>query len=335
MNRAGNRAGTVLEALTDVRPVLDRELRQRSRTARSMVVMTVFLLLALGVAFITYTGETASFNSEFGIARQNVGRSVFEWVLILELVLLLFVVPGISAGAITGERDRQTLIPLQVTLIGPFGIFFGKVLASSAFVLLLVVATAPILAMAYLLGGVAFGQIVSGILALLLIGFLLAVLGVACSAMLRRTAAATLIAYGVILVLCVGTAVVFAVLMVLYAVGNNGNSPDSVLAYLTPFYWNPFVLLAGAAGEVSDVNGPWPLSGIRTGFIEAQDVNQRFRGDILIEEPGFAGAFNERPGELAVIPLWLRSSLALVWISVMAAMLGVRRLRTPSRSVSQ
>ena len=205
---------SVLGAVADVRPVLDRELRQRSRTARSMVVMTIFLLLALGVAFITYTGETSAFNGEFGIARQNVGRSVFEWVLILELVLLLFVVPGISAGAITGERDRQTLIPLQVTLIGPFGIFFGKVLSSSAFILLLIVATSPILAMAYLLGGVAFSQIVSGIAALMAIGFLLAVLGVACSALLRRTAAATLIAYGLILALCVGTAVLFAVLMI-------------------------------------------------------------------------------------------------------------------------
>lgn len=334
MSRGVSRGGTVLDALTDVRPVLDRELRQRSRTARSMVVMTIFLLLALGVAFITYTGETTSFNGEFGIARQNVGRSVFEWVLILELVLLLFVVPGISAGAITGERDRQTLIPLQVTLIGPFGIFFGKVLASSAFVLLLVVATSPILAVAYLLGGVAFSQIVSGILALMLIGFLLAVLGVACSAILRRTAAATLIAYGVILALCVGTAVVFAVLMILYVVSSDGD-PDNILAFLTPFYWNPFVLLAGAAGEVSDVNGPWPLSGIRTGFIEAQSANQQFANDVIIEDPGFPGAFNERRGELAVIPLWLRSSLALVWLSVMAAMVGIRRLRTPSRSVSQ
>ncbi len=323
---------SVLGAVADVRPVLDRELRQRSRTARSMVVMTIFLLLALGVAFITYTGETASFNGEFGVIRQNVGRSVFEWVLILELVLLLFVVPGISAGAITGERDRQTLIPLQVTLIGPFGIFFGKVLASSAFVLLLVVATAPILAMAYLLGGVAFSQIVGGILALMLIGFLLAVLGVACSAMLRRTAAATLIAYGVILALCVGTAVVVAVLLILYAVSNSGR-PDNMLAFLTPFYWNPFVLLAGAAGEVSDVSGPWPLSGIRAGFVETQDVNQRIVQDVMFEGPGFDP--DDRPGDLALIPLWLRSTLALVWISIMAALFGVRRLRTPSRSVRQ
>lgn len=323
---------SVLEAIGDVRPVLDRELRQRSRTARSMVVMTIFLLLALGVAFITYTGETSSFNGEFGIVRQNVGRSVFEWVLILELVLLLFVVPGISAGAITGERDRQTLIPLQVTLIGPFGIFFGKVLASSAFVLLLVLATAPILAMAYLLGGVAFSQIVSGIAALMLIGFLLAVLGVACSAMLRRTAAATLIAYGLILALCIGTGMVFAVLIILYTIGNDGD-PDNILAFLTPFYWNPFVLLAGAAGEVSDVNGPWPLSGIRTGFVETQDQNQRIVEDVVFEGPGFDP--NARPGDLPVIPLWLRSTLALTWFSVMAAMVGVRRLRTPSRSVRQ
>jgi ABC-type transport system involved in multi-copper enzyme maturation permease subunit len=317
----------LFDAIQDVRPVFERELRQRSRTARSMVVMTIFLLLALGVAFLTYTGETASFSSDFGVARQNVGRSVFEWVLILELVLLLFVVPGISAGAITGERDRQTLLPLQVTLIGPFGIFFGKVLASSAFVLLLIVATAPILATAYLLGGVAFSQIVTGILALMGIGFLLAVLGVACSAMLRRTAAATLISYGLILALCVGTAVAFAVLMVLYITANN-NDPDNILTLLTPFYWNPFVLLAGAAGEVSDVAGPWPLSGIRAGFVEAQNFpNGRFADgpNVLVEAEN---------SDLRVVPLWLRAALAQGGLAALLAWIGIRRLRTPSQMVT-
>ncbi len=322
---------SVFDVVQDIRPVLDRELRQRSRTARSMVVMTIFLLLALGVAFITYTGETASFGDDFGIARQNVGRSVFEWVLILELVLLLFVVPGISSGAITGERDRQTLIPLQVTLIGPSGIFFGKVLASSAFVLLLIVATAPILATAYLLGGVAFSQIVTGILALMLIGFLLAVLGVACSAMLRRTAAATLISYGLILALCIGTAVIFAVFMILYVTTNN-NDPENILTFLTPFYWNPFVLLAGAAGEVSDVNGPWPLSGIRTGFVEAQDFpNGRFAEEF--DGPGGIAGFES--SDLRVVPLWLRAALAQSALALLVAWVGIRRLRTPSAVVTQ
>lgn len=319
---------SVLDAVQDVRPVLDRELRQRSRTARSMVVMTIFLLLALGAAFITYTSETSSFNGDFGIARQNVGRSVFEWVLILELVLLLFVVPGVSAGAITGERDRQTLIPLQVTLIGPFGIFFGKVLASSAFVLLLIFATAPILATAYLLGGVAFSQIVAGLAGLMLIGFLLAVIGVACSALLRRTAASTLIAYGMTMALCIGTLVVFAVVMILF-VFSQGEEPDSILPFLTSFYWNPFVLLAGAAGEVTDVNGPWPLSGIRRGFYEAQEFDNRREF-----EPGL---LNDAPdgGDLRYVPLWLRSTLAQSSLALLMAWAGIRRLRTPSAMVTQ
>ena len=43
-----------------VNPVLDRELRQRSRSARSTVIMTIFLLLALGVLALVYFAESQS-----------------------------------------------------------------------------------------------------------------------------------------------------------------------------------------------------------------------------------------------------------------------------------
>ena len=84
--------------------------------------------------------------------------------------------PGISAGSVAGERDRQTLVPLQVTMLGPIQIFFGKVFASSSFLLLLLVGSAPILAVPFLVGGISLTQIVLSLLSLLVIGFLASVL---------------------------------------------------------------------------------------------------------------------------------------------------------------
>ena len=188
--------------------MLDRELRQRSRSRRSVVLVTLFLALLIGVLFIAYKGSetTSQFSSDpITALTMRTGRTMFEWVLATQMVVLLFMIPGLSAGAVAGERDRQTLVPLQVTLIGPVQIFVGKVLASSSFILLLVIASAPVLAVPYLVGGISLGDVARALGVMLAIGFIMAVIGVSCSCIFRRTQTATLAAYAMVLVLTLGS----------------------------------------------------------------------------------------------------------------------------------
>ena len=103
--------------------------------------------------------RASPFDDPFSARRRRrefaaVGRSIFEWLVFFMLLLVLFLVPGLTSGAIAGERERQTLVPLQVTLLRPWQIVVGKLGASFAFLALLVVATAPLLVVAYLIGGV-------------------------------------------------------------------------------------------------------------------------------------------------------------------------------------
>ena len=143
--------------------------------ALAMVMMTLYLGFLVIVMYVVYKGSEAvqSFNGDPLSALTNrVGRSMFEWVLAAQMGVLLFIIPGISAGAIAGERDRQTLIPLQVTLMSPRSIFLGKVLSSSSFVLLLLVASFPIMAVPYLVGGISLGQVVLALATLMATGLL-------------------------------------------------------------------------------------------------------------------------------------------------------------------
>lgn len=311
----------VSRTIQGLNPVLDREMRQRVRTPRSMVVMTLFLLVALGTAYMAYLGETQGFSDDFQLAGQSVGRTMYEWVLILMLIIMLFVVPGISSGAITGERDRQTLIPLQVTLMGPVGIFVGKVLSSAAFIVLMIVASTPILAVAYLLGGVTFSSVISGVVALIAIGLILATYGVAFSAIMRRTSASTLVTFGLVLAITLGTLFAFYIIAFIVTVAIVGDNEQFSQWYLTPFYFNPFVLLAGAVGNVSDNLGIWPLSGIKLGFVEAER-NFNAAADVA-----------DRPDDLSIVPLWLRALLVQGALAGLLAVLGIHRLRTPQRAV--
>lgn len=326
-------------------PVFDRELRQRSRSGRSLMVMVVFLLLATGVGYLAYLGETAAGRGGFdavSILSRSVGRTMFEWVLILELVLLLFVVPGLSAGAITGERDRQTLIPLQVTLIGPLGIYFGKVLSASSFVLLLVVTSTPIMAAAYLLGGITVGQVLISMLNLIVIGILLAMIGVACSALARTTVASTLFSYGFTLLLTVGTVVAFAALFIGYLTlfDRSGDQPPTWMSL--PFAFNPFVALASSAGDITDanLNSPWPLSGIKQVFHEW--FNNPWMNDVAIAPDGAvidaqdAGPLNRLDSTAWFgLKMWLVCVVGMGGLSALMAWRSIERLRTPARVVRQ
>jgi ABC-2 type transport system permease protein len=338
----------VILHLQTLNPVLDRELRQRSRSKRSVVLVTLFLALLTGVLFLAYKGSqsTAQFTSDpISALTIKVGRTMFEWVLAAQLVILLFMIPGISAGAIAGERDRQTLIPLQVTLVGPIQIFVGKVLASSSFILLLVVASAPIMAIPYLVGGISLSNVIRALVALLIIGFLMAVIGVSCSAIFRRTQTATLAAYFMVLVLTLGTVVGLVVLAVIDA----SRGSDTVEPRLVALYPNPFVAIADAAGEIgSPSNGPF--SPVKQVFLEAQlGPNATVITDqIAVEGPG--GVFGGGGGRPIVIdqntgqplevnstwsgvPLWIRSLGVQAAVALALAVPAVRRLRAPQKEL--
>lgn len=318
-------------SLHSLNPVLDRELRQRSRSRRSVVMMTLFLLLMTGIAYLVYKAEQTSvdFNLDpFAALTVKVGRSMFEWILAGELLVLLFLIPGISANAISGERDRQTLIPLQVTLVGPVGIYIGKVLASSAFIMLLVVASVPVLAIPFLIGGISLSNVLLSFFVLMVTGFLMSSIGVSCSAIFRRTQTATLAAYGMALAMVVGTLIALAVTGIVDA----SRGVDEVRPSLAVLYPNPFVGVAAAAGDIGSP-GDGPFTPIKTAFIETQaGPNVMIEGNIALDpNTGERIEFNQGLNDM---PLWLRSLLSQALIAAFLAFFAIRRLRAPGRVLS-
>lgn len=291
-------------------PVLDRELRQRSRGARWMVLISIFLLMALGVLYLTYYAETYDdnyYNYQDPVEALNltVGRSMFEWVLILQMTLLLFIVPGISAGSVSGERDRQTLIPLQVTLVRPIGIFFGKVWSSTAFMSLLIIASVPLWAIAYILGGITITNVFLSLFTLLMTGFFLAIVGVGSSALFQRSVASVLVTYGFVLLVVIGSAVVSA----MFAVFGEYSS--------TPLYVNPYVALSGAAGASTyDGYDAWPLTGTRIGI----------EGNYSFNSTGASSSYTW-------FPVWLRGLLTQAAFAALFGFVGLKRLVTPNEVV--
>src|SRR5438874_1219300 len=118
-------------------PVLARELKERMRGKRAVVILTAYLAILAIAAQLIYRSASRD-RSTFivgpdPLAAASVGRSMFETLLTFMVVLVLFIVPGMTAGSVAGERERRTLAPLQVTLMSPRSILAGKLMASLAF----------------------------------------------------------------------------------------------------------------------------------------------------------------------------------------------------------
>src|SRR3989475_10199502 len=112
------------------------------------------------------------------------------------MVLLAFITPALTAGAVSSERERQTIDLLFVTKLPAFSILWGKLLASMSFVILLLLLSVPIFSLVFLFGGIELDQALLAFLVTAASPPPLGILGPACSTAFQRTPAATVSAHG-------------------------------------------------------------------------------------------------------------------------------------------
>ncbi|MBW3642456.1 MAG: ABC transporter permease [Actinobacteria bacterium] len=316
-------------------PVLARELRQRMRGPRAAVLLTVYLVLLVIILQALYAAVGA--RSDFdGPAVENtaaLGRTIFQTLLFFVLGLVCFIVPSVTAGAISGERERQTLVPLQVTLLRPRQILIGKLLASVAFVVLLIVATLPLAGISFLLGGIEPLEVVRATAMVLVVALVVAALSLWCSTYLRTTSGATVVAMAMAFGLCVGTFLAYGTQRVL----DRGQETTSQLVLVL----NPFMAVA----DVLD-RRPEGFSGGESPFTPMQDL-LRERGNRpgrFVGGPGEIQIVEPMPGQVIVgdevpgagegplshrVPLWIESLAAFALLSFAALALAARRLHMP------
>ncbi|MCS7070977.1 MAG: ABC transporter permease, partial [Anaerolinea sp.] len=182
-----------------INPVMLRELRGRMRGARAFVVLTVYLMLMSAFAlllYLTYRSTVGGASSAAG----EIGRVLFIGVVGIELILIVFIAPAFTAGAITGERERQTYDLLRTTLLNAPSFVFGKLESALGYIFLLLLAGIPLQALAFLFGGVSEIELLLAFVILAVTAAALSAIGLYFSALAERTLAASTRAYSLIVV---------------------------------------------------------------------------------------------------------------------------------------
>lgn len=209
-----------------INPVLNKEFMLRMRTPKSMLALLFYLLaigfLTLGFLYVTQMdGNQGSFNP-------SESRTMFQFISVAQLGLIAFMAPGLTAGIISGEREKQTLNLLLTTQQSYTVIIVSKLVSSLSFMLLITVATMPVYSIVFLYGGISPSQLLMVFLFYLFTMVVLGSFGVLFSTLFKRTMVSVIVSYGVTLVIFGGTAFLF---VILNQVMNNLNNGGAGVSY--------------------------------------------------------------------------------------------------------
>jgi ABC-type transport system involved in multi-copper enzyme maturation permease subunit len=241
----GGPFGVLGRTLRGINAVGVKELRGRMRGRRAFVILTMFLILLGSVAWLVEVAmernDSFGFGNSAATVSASVGQGTFVTLIMLETLLVAFLAPLATAGAISQEREKQTLEMLAVTPISSFAIVSGKLLSALVYVWLLIAASIPLTAIVFVFGGVAPEDVVRAYAILIVTALGFGALGLFCSSVVKRTQAATAISVFAVLALCLGSVFVLAFWRALVTPDPRGavvfvrNDPPAVLAFVNPF----------------------------------------------------------------------------------------------------
>ena len=261
-----------------------KELRGRMRGRRAFAIITIYLVLLGGFALMAERLVEANAVSGFGgtsaFASAQIGQGIFAALLMLMTLQVVFLASSATAGAISLEREKQTLELLIATPISSLAIVVGKLLSALVYVFLLIAASIPLMAVVFVYGGVGPEDVLRGYIVLVVTALGLGSFGLLCSSLVKRTTAATAITIFGVLAVTIGTIFVLGFWQAIGRFDENGNreglfgvrSP-AILAYLNPFVAQADVM----CGTESTFGGGW--CAVVSGLVPSNE------GIIFREEP--------------------------------------------------
>lgn len=291
-------------------PVLTKELRGRMRGARAFVVLTVFLLISSAFTLLLYMAMREEVAYDPFTAGSRIGKTLFLGVATVALIQVMIIVPAQAAGAIAGEKEQETYDLLITTLLPPWKIVLGKLLAALAYAVLLIIAVVPLMALAFFFGGVTGTEVMIALLGLLATALLYGSVGILWSTLARRTIAAMVLAQATNVLVLLGIPFLMVVFGTLF-VFNEPRPPDWLATY-------PFIYAAGSLLAVHPF--------IALGGAELLLANGEERWFFPI--PELPGA-----NEIWIPAPWIAFLIAAIGVSVVLIFLATRQVRRIRRAL--
>lgn len=221
-------------------PVCIKEMKLSVRTKKTAAGLFVFNAILAVLALFSYY---IMFGIEQGVAYSYVTLSsviyLYAIIAVMEMAMIAFVIPSITAGSIAGEREKQTLEILLTTRLTPWQIVTGKLISSISTLLLYIVSSLPILCIVFSIGGVSVWDMLQIVLYIFVLAIYIGSFGILFSTIFKKSIIATVYTYGMLIVV---TLVTYVIIPVAYALKNTDtNQPVDVGNLVVINLLNPMV----------------------------------------------------------------------------------------------
>ena len=209
-------------------PVFNREFRTRLRSRKTRAIRLAVGIPAALVIIVSYYQLIAAMCRE---VRTECGE---VWVVasFLQLLVICFIVPGLTANAISQEKEQRTWGLLLITRLSAWQIIWGKLVARLMPIPILMIAFVPFQVYSAVASGMPAYQTVGTYVILLACVFFFAAQAFFWSWAFRRTSVAISAAYGTVFFFTVGTLIIEG----LAQLTRTGPERMSFLMRVNPFF---------------------------------------------------------------------------------------------------
>ena len=230
-------------------PVVKKDVKVQARSMKicwGVFAYELILALVFFLAMSIIQGESRYSTS-------NV-YSAMVWLYpvlaVTQLIILGLVVPVRTASAISGEKERQTFDIMMTTGMSPFSVIMGKVMTAIVQGMFFVVASMPVMALSFIIGGMSWAYLFLFLGIAFLVSLFAASIGILCSSLCKKSISAVIMSYVFYLLFFLGTAVPLIIYWIVVAnlEYSLGTVPQFVESYGANIYLftllNPAVYLA-------------------------------------------------------------------------------------------
>lgn len=188
-------------------PVLKKELMVNSRSIKmplAIMGVNAFLALIAVLAMAAAGGNVSSYEYSSLVV-------LFPVLGCMECGMISLIVPILTSGSISGEREKQTLDIMLTTPMTPFSIAVGKLGSAMMMVMMYMITSVPIIAIAFVLGGMSWWALFGLFAMLLYLGIYVGSIGIFCSSVVKKSVSATVLTIVIGVAILVLTSVTFSV----------------------------------------------------------------------------------------------------------------------------